>query len=200
MSRWGHLQAIVLVLVIGTCAIEVHARGGRKNATYDGAVDFGSQLLHLDDGCLSVDGTVKSGNFFEDLKRIDAGGQAEYRRAGRIVTEYPESLTTSIRMMGSQCAERLSNSPASIFGGDSYLLTFEVAWKDGMELKPAVLSPVIARCVGSRVATDPANDSTFPAITCEMTVKGKGVPLANHLIVSVFSADGKRLTRLSAAP
>ena len=30
---------------------------------YDGTVDFGAQLIYLDDGCLDLDGTVTSGNF-----------------------------------------------------------------------------------------------------------------------------------------
>jgi hypothetical protein len=199
ISRSRCLQGIFFTLIVGMFAIGAHARG-RKNTTYDGVVDFGAQLLHLDDGCLSVDGTVASGSFFKDLKRIDFGGQPEYRRGDSVVTVYPESLTTSIRIVADQCTAALSNSPLSAFNGDSYSLTFEVEWKDGMHLRPAALSPAVARCLASRVMTDPRKDSTFPAIMCQMTVDSKGVPLDNHLIVSVFSSDGTRLTRLSAAP
>jgi hypothetical protein len=199
MSRHRYLRGILLTLIACALPIGAHARG-RKDATYDGTVDFAAQLLHLDDGCLSVDGTVTSGKFFEDLKRTDTGSQPEYRRGGQVVTEYPESLTTSIRIVGDQCAAALPNSPSAIFNGDSYSLTFEVEWKDGMQLRPAVLSPVVAHCAGSRILTVPSRDFTIPSITCQMTVDSRGVPLVNHLIVSVFSADGKRLTRLSAAP
>jgi hypothetical protein len=31
-------------------------------------------------------------------------------------------------------------------------------------------------------------------------VDSKGVPLGDHLIVSIFAPDGRRLTRLSARP
>lgn len=200
MSRFCCFRAILLLaLLICTFSFAAHARG-RNSSTYDGVVDFGAQLLHLDDGCLSVDGTVTSGNFFEDLKRTDIGGRLEYRKHGRVVTEYPESLTTSIRLMGDRCAAALSNSPSSVFNGDSYSLKFEVEWKHEMQLRPAVLSPVVAHCVGYSSVTVPGKDLTIPSITCQMTVDSKGVPIVDHLIVSIFAGDGKRLTRISAAP
>lgn len=199
MMRRHHLKAILLICVIGTSSIGAHARP-KNISTYDGVVDFGAQLLHLDRGCLSVDGTMTSGNFFDDLKRIDVRGQLEYRKRGRVVTEYPESLTTSIHIAGDRCAAAFSSSPAAIFHGGSYSVNFKVEWKDGMQLRPAVLSPVAAHCVGYSSITTPAGNFALPSIICQMTVDSKDVPLADHLIVSIFTADGKRLTRLSAAP
>jgi hypothetical protein len=199
MSRRLCLRGTLLTLILGMSPIGAHARP-RNAPAYAGVVDFGAQLLHLDDGCLDIHGTVTSGNFFDDLKRIDNGGQLEYRKRGRVVREYPESLTTSIRIAGDQCTAALSSSPSSIFHGDSYSVNFKVEWKDGMQLRPAVLSPVVAHCVGYSSITTPAGNLAIPSIMCQMTVDSKGVPLADHLIVSIFTADGKRLTRLSAAP
>lgn len=196
MSRRRYSGAILLALLFPFAA---HARG-KNSSTYDGVVDFGAQLLHLDDGCLSVDGRVTSGNFFDDLKRTDIGGRLEYRKHGRVVTQYPESLTTSIRIAGDPCVAALSNSPSSVFRGDSYSLKFKVEWKDGMHLRPAVLSPAVAHCVGYSSITGPGGDVAIPSIICQMTVDSKGIPIADHLIVSIFAADGKRLTRISAAP
>jgi hypothetical protein len=173
---------------------------GKNDPIYDGAINFGAQLIYLDDGCLDLDGTVTSGNFFEDLKRIEIGNRFEFRKRGRVLTEYPESLTTSIRIAGDRCAATLLNAPSSIFHGDSYSVKFQVEWKEGMHLRPAALSPVVAHCTGSSRIFIPSQDFTAPLITCQMTVDSKGVPLVDHLIVSVFAADGKRLTRLSARP
>ncbi len=198
MSRYRYLRAILLILVIGTFPIRGGARG-KNDTTYDGAVDFGAQLLHLDDGCLFLNGSVKSGSFFEDLKRIDVGNGFEYRKGGRVVTEYPESLTTSIHIAGDRCAPALSNAPSSIFRDGTYSLQFQAEWKDGMQLRPAVLSPVTAHCVGYSSLAIPSQE-TIPSITCQLTVESKGVSLGDHLIVSIFSADGTRLTRMSARP
>src|ERR1700689_221072 len=146
MSRYRYLGGILLTLVIGLTPAGADA-GGRSNPTYDGVIDFGPQLLQMDDGCLALNGTVTSGSFFEDLKRIETGNRFEFIKGGRVVRDYPESLTTSIRIVG-QCAVTLSNPPPSIFHGDSYSLKFEVEWKDGMQLRPAELSAEAAHCTG----------------------------------------------------
>jgi len=199
MSRY-RVRGILLTLTIAMIPIVARAHS-RNNPTYGGVVNFGAQQLHLKDGCLVIDGTLTSGNFFEDLKRRDNDILPEFTKSGTVVTEYPELLTASIRILGNECAASPSDSPSSIFSGESYSLIFEVAWKNGLQLRPAVLSPVVAHCVGSSTLVNPKESIlTVPSITCQMTVESKGVPLAHHLIVSVFASDGRRLTRLSAAP
>jgi hypothetical protein len=174
--------------------------GGRSSATYHGMIGFGGQQFRLDDGCLAVDGMMASGDFFDNLKRVRSGTGLEYKKSGRVVTQYPESVTASIQILGDQCASASRNSPSMIFGGTSYTLKFQVAWKRGMELRPAVMSPLVAHCIGAPSVRIDGGASTIPSITCQMTVDSQGVPLGDHLIVSVFAADGTRLTRLSVAP
>jgi hypothetical protein len=198
MSRYRYRRGILVLFVLSMFPIGASA-GGRGSSTYDGSIDFGPQLLRMDDGCLALNGTVTSGSFFEDLKRIETGHQFEFTKGGRVVTDYPESLTTSIRIVG-QCAATLPSPPSSVFHGDSYSVRFEVEWKDGMQLRPAELSTDAAHCTAYSSIPIPRQDYTIPSITCQLTVESKGVPLADHLIVSVFAADGKRLTRLSARP
>jgi hypothetical protein len=200
MDRYRrYLKMLLVGSLVAILPVTAHA-GAKNSSIYEDGVSFGSQLLRLDDGCVSVNGTVKSGTFFEGLKRTNRGGRFEYTKQGKVVTEYPESLTTSIRIVGDKCAAELSNSPSAVFKGDSFSVKLAVEWKDGLQLRPASLSSVTARCVGSTSIPIPAQDYTIPSVTCQLTVNGKGVPLADHLIVSVFGADGTRLTRLSAAP
>ena len=94
---------IVLTLVIAMLPVGADARGG-NNPTHYGDVGFASQLLHLEDGCLSLGGTLSSGNFFDDLSRVEVDNHFEYRKSGKVVTEYPESVTTSISIEGSHCS------------------------------------------------------------------------------------------------
>jgi hypothetical protein len=201
MTRNRVLQGILVVVAIGMLAMVSQARSRSKpKPTYDGGVNFGEQLLELQGGCLSVDGTVTSGSFFENVKRNDNGDAPEYTRNGKVVREYPQSLTASIRILGNQCGDVASGADP-IFKGDSYSLTFGVEWKKGLELRPAALSATVAHCVGASVLTNANGDmSTVPSLTCQLTVNSKGVPLGDHLIVSIFSENGKRLTRISAAP
>lgn len=192
MSRFRRPSGVLLswILALAPVGASAHPR------TYDGVIEFGSQLLYLKDGCLSVRGTLTAGSFFADLRRIDVGGQLEYKKRGQIVKEYPESLTASIEI--DQCLAPSPDSTSSLFLGDSHPFKFEVSWKHEMQMRPAVLAPAVAHCARYSPASLLGEDP--PSIHCEMTVASKGVPLADHLIVLIFAADGRRLTRISAAP
>jgi len=98
MRRCRYLRVILLAVKIGLFPAGAPAHT-RNSPTYDGRVAFGSQLLYLDDDCLSVDGTLTAGDFFDHLKRTDMHGQPEYRKRGRIVGTYPESVSVSIRLI-----------------------------------------------------------------------------------------------------
>ncbi len=124
MNRRRALPGILAALLAGLLPVAAQARA-KNTQTYAGVVSFGSQLLYLDEGCLSVDGAIASGSFFENLKRSDSGIQPEYRKGNELVTEYPESLTASIRIIGNQC-NAASGAHSPIFNGDSYSLSFEV--------------------------------------------------------------------------
>jgi hypothetical protein len=192
----------MLAMLIAIALVSVAALAGTKNSsTYDGAINFGSQSIDSRSGCLSVNGTVTSGEFFRELKRRDLGIGSEYRKAGKVVTDYPEKLTASIQILGSQCSTSSGILSSSVFGADSYTVTFQLDWKNGMDMRPAALSPVVASCVGSSALVNTNQEVlTVPALTCQVTVDSKGVPLGDHLIVSLYGADGQRITRISAAP
>jgi hypothetical protein len=199
MDKPRFLHAFLVAVLIGGMTNAAWA-GGKNSSSEQGKVDFGAQELQFADGCVFVDGKLSSGNFFDDFKRRDTRGRFEFKRSGQTVTEYPDSVTTSIRLVGDQCAAALSNSPASIFNGDSFALKFQLEWKHDMQLRPAALTSTVEHCDGYKSIVLPRRDATVPTIVCEMTVDSRGVPLLDHLIVSVFTSDGTRLTRLSAAP
>jgi hypothetical protein len=199
MDKLRFRHAFLVALLIGGIATAARA-GGKNSPSEYGKVDFGAQELQFADGCVFVDGKLTSGNFFDDLKRRDTRGRFEFKRSGQTVTDYPDSVTTSIRLVGDQCATALSNSPAAIFSGDSFALKFQLEWKHDMQLRPAALTSALEHCDGYKSIVLPRRDLTVPTIVCEMTVDSRGVPLSDHLIVSVFTSDGTRLTRLSAAP
>jgi hypothetical protein len=191
--------AIAMLLVIGLFPRTLRA-GGRGNSTYDGTIDFGAQVIEGTAPCLAVDGKIASGAFFDDLKRVKVGGRFEFTKHGRAVTEYPGSLTTSILIVDQPCESELPDLDFSIFHGNTYGLRFEVHWKDGMQLRSAALSPVVARCTSYSGIHAASLELKASSILCQLTVDSQGVSLDNHLIVSIFSTDGKRLTRLSARP
>lgn len=199
MNR-ARLSKLLLALWIATGTAFNAQAGGKASPADFGKVDFGTKELQFSDGCVSIDGQLTSGSFFDGLKRADVRGHIEFRKNGAEVTEYPDSVTTSIRLIANPCAATVSNPPAAIFDGHAYSVKFEVEWKDGVQLRPAKVFSDLARCEGYSSIVLPHADVTIPTLVCQMTVESKGVPLADHLIVTLFAPDGTRLTRLSAAP
>ena len=182
-----------MILLVSIVPIASGARS-RNSQAYNGLVKFGPQIVQMEDGCLWIDGGVSSGTFFRGLKRDDKNSPPEYSNGSSIVVSYPESLTASIRILNDQCVAEDASSP---WTGHSF--TFDVSWKNGVQLTPALLSPGGVHC-DNLSAISETQVVIAPPMECQMTIRSEGVPLINHLIVSVYAADGKRLTRLSAAP
>ncbi len=171
-----------------------------RNFADDEHISFGNQLIQLDGGCVSIRGTIASGDFFDGLTRRDDAGTIEFKKHGKSVTKYPETVTASIRILGAPCAASDSSSPVRIFYDGSYSVGFDLKWKRDMEMRPAALSSAAANCTGYSSITNLAENISEPAVSCDLTVRSQGVPLGDHLIVSIFDSQGRFLTRISAAP
>ena len=184
------LCAFVLLFVSSA-----YVRGG-NHRPHDGIIDFPPQIVELNSGCLWVDGTLASGAFFQGLERKDRGGMFEYSSSGKLLTDYPQSVVASIRFLDDQCVPTSKIARITLDDSSKRTFSFQVEWKTGVQLRPAQLSPTGVHCIGS---SSTGMIPTLP-MTCQITVKSEGTPLSDHLIVSVFGADGTRLTRLSAAP
>jgi hypothetical protein len=198
MRNRPYLLWICIAAGIAMFPLGAHGRG-RNIPTYDGRVEFGAQLLHRDGGCVFVDGSVTSGEFFNELKRISIGDHFEFRHRGKSVAEYPESLAASIRIMGNQCGALAAPTPG-LFAEGTYALKLVAAWKDGVEMKPARISPESVTCTGYNSVTIPDRGFAIPTVTCQLKIQADRIPLSDHLILSIFTEDGAQLTRLSAAP
>jgi hypothetical protein len=198
MNTSGRLLCICTMMAISVLPPGARA-GGRNIPTYEGQVDFGAQLLHRSDDCIFVGGNISSGSFFNHLKRISIGDHFEFRQREKSVVEYPDSLTASIRILGNQCGGA-SAAMSGLLANGTYALKLVAKWKDGLEMTPATISPGSVTCNGYNSVTIPDKGFTIPTVTCQLNVQAKGIPLSDHLIVSIFTEDGTQLTRLSAAP
>jgi hypothetical protein len=174
---------------------------GKHREVYKGEILFSPQVLRVDDGCIAFGGAVTSGDYFRDFERIENGNNIEFRKHGQLITEYPESLTLSIRIAGSRCDESSWDLAPSFFqNGSAEALKFQGEWKEGMRLRPVEGLTVVSHSRKSSSIHFPDRDLTTYAVEYHIDVNSKGVPLSNHLIISVLTPDGKRLVRLSAAP
>ena len=194
-SRTARMVRILLIILFVAQTPFPIGASGINQKTYDGAVHFPAQIIEFNRGCLWIDGTLTSGNFFKGLKRINHDGAAEYTNNGKPLTNYPAFVTASIRFLDDQCASPQSDSRFSFSKENIQSLTFQILWKSETDLRPAPLASDGIRCRTS------SNGTAAPASpSCEIMVKSDGVPLSDHLVVAVFGIDGNRLVRLSAAP
>ena len=198
-SAWPRVlcRYSLVLLILGMFPIEGVA-GDKSKSAQDGTIDFGAQYGRLDGGCIGFSGVVSSGTFFNHLKRTGTDGHVEFTKDNRMVTEYPESLRVEIRIAGGPCGPGHPELRPSILAVDADPLRFRVEWKEGMQLKPAIQGPIAVHCSYSPGSPWPGFGLTVK--TCQMAVDGKGVPLVDHLIVSLLTANGTTLVRLSAAP
>jgi hypothetical protein len=182
------LCALPVLFLVSTCV-----RGGSRRS-YDGIVRFPPQIVQLNSGCIWIDGTLTAGRFFQGLARKDRDGVFEFTHGGELLTDYPQAVVASIRILDDQCVSTSSPHRFSLASSDRRSFWFRAAWKTGLQLRPASLSSSVD-CIGSS-----GRPTIAPPMTCQMTVESQGTPLSDHLIVSIFGPDGKRLSRLSAAP
>jgi hypothetical protein len=197
MRSLRYLLTLCLIVSLGTCPN--NAVAARTPEMYHGAVNFGPQVVPLAGSCLWVDGGMTSGSFFDGLERRQSGTSSEYRKGSDVIREYPESVTVAVRFLN-QCAKPMSDSDFADFADLAGRMVFRVDWKAGLQVTPAVLSPIAAGCIRSMQSVVGNAPLPIPSVTCHISIPSKGIPLENHLIVSVFSRSGARLTRLSAAP
>ena len=183
------LVCTLLVLFLACACV----KGGSRRSS-DGILRFPPQIVQLNKGCIWIDGTLTAGRFFQGLARKDRDGVFEFTQGGELLTDYPQTVVASIRILDDQCVSTSVPYSLSLAGGNRRPFSFKVAWKAGLQLRPAALSAGVD-CVGSS-----GRPTIALPMTCQMAVKSQGTPLSDHLIVSVFGADGERLSRLSAAP
>ena len=189
------VRLMLAVLVLGPIMLPAPALAG-GHETYKGAVAFAPQIVQLPGGCLWVDGTLSSGNFFDGLERKDRSGLFQYTHDGTVLTNYPDSVNASIRILDDQCVPDPSDAGQVVSNDRPSSFTFNLAWKTDLQLRSVAISASDISCVGRSGKGMP---SALP-MTCSITVKSKGIPLSDHLIVSVLGSGGARLARLSAAP
>ena len=216
MTNKTAIRVFVCICVFGLIGFRTNAGGGIEQP-HNGVVDFPPQIVQIKSGCLWIDGTLASGHFFDGLRRKQLDGLPQYTSGGKVLMVYPESVVASIRILNDQCVPDSADSQSSmvrdgalsaiantagspIADGETRQLTFQIAWKDGLQLTPILLSPVDVHCKGSSSEQSLAQSMPAPPMTCQITIKSAGIPLSDHLVVSVFGPTGERLTRLSAAP
>ena len=179
--------AVCLLLAPVARAQSSEGNTGRMHE-YRDDVALSTGQIRAGDVCVNFIPVLQSLGFFNGLERIDTPQGSEYRRNSQVVDFFPDYLTLEINIRIEVCDANIytpAKTPDIIRG-----MQFRVQWKRGLYLRP-VANVSIER---KTLQMEEGDNRMLYVIK----VRDHSVPLSDHLILSVISASGKIMSRMSA--
>jgi hypothetical protein len=155
---------------------------------YKDDVTLSTGQIRAGDVCVNFIPVLQSLGFFNGLERIDTPQGSEFLRNSHPVDFFPDYLTIEINVRIEVCDADMytpAKTPDIIKG-----IQFRVQWKRGLYLRP-VANVTIER---KPLQMEEGDNQMLYVIK----VRDHNVPLSDHLILSVISANGKIMSRMSA--
>jgi hypothetical protein len=192
-TRWGVLLLLSLLVV----CLPLGAAGDNDKRTFGKYILAGVETIPVDYGCIDLVSWMSAKSFFEGMEWSSTPQGVVFSRDGKPVTEFPETLTLTMRPLFFWCSspEPLDSTPLSpvpLNIGSMKASQFDLFWKRGEEMKPVV---------GYTVKTIPPtyfSESKAEQWTYEFKLPAKDVPLTDALVVVFKSRDKKPLFRIGA--
>ena len=182
-------------MVSAFCLAFIHAKDRTYVYKYGEVMSSSLSRAKLGDVCFSLFASMDAGDFFKGLeyrKKTANHFASEFRKNGQIVSVFPEELQIGIGFQTVPCTgtKQPELSPAQV---DDLLrsIDLQVSWKSGLEYRSAKL-------VGPPVLL--AKPVTIQKVVGEMYtlhVRARGVPITDHLVVSVLDPDKRVLTHVT---
>jgi len=187
------IRPIALSVAAACLLLAPNARAQSEGLTgkmheYKDDVALSTGQIRSDDVCVNFIPVMQSLGFFNGLERIDTPQGSEFRRNSQAVDYFPDYLTIEINIRIEVCDANIytpAKTPDVIKG-----IQFRVQWKRGLYLRPA---PNVT--IERKPLQMEEGDNRLLYV---IKVRDHNVPLTDHLILSVISANGKILSRMSA--
>jgi len=197
---------LLTALAAAACSCAAPRAAAHEKQTiwnYDGGVFFETDGSLSASICFRVAGRVTSGEFFDDLRRIDDKGvDTVFRRGKEAVTHFPDQLLLHFTLFDFPCGSQLK-----VTGSRTYLtratvseLRLSLFWKRGVELRPITDFKPVGFSVRpifpyNAEATDlPEKLEWF----YELAVPSAGVPLTDSLVLIIRDPEGHVAARAAA--
>jgi len=179
--------AVCLLLAPVARAQSPEGNAGRMHE-YRDDVALSTGQIRTGDVCVNFIPVLQSLGFFNGLERIDTPQGSEFRRNSQAVDFFPDYLTLEVTIRIEVCDANIytpAKTPDIIRG-----MQFRVEWKRGLNLRP-VANVSIER---KTLQMEEGDNRMLYVIK----LRDHSVPLSDHLILSVISASGKIMSRMSA--
>ena len=170
--------------------------------SYDGGVFFETDGSLPNGACFRIHGRMSSGDFFDDLKRIDTDRLTTFQRGAETVTKFPNSVNVlfSIRDF---CPAEVPQMGTRPFLTQKIVddLLLSIYWKHGVDLTPVQG----AKEIGARVDRIQPYAASLAAElprryewSYELEVPSAGVSLMDSLAFVFRTPDGRIAARVAA--
>jgi len=153
--------------------------------------------------CMRISGDITAPDFFTGLTRIGTPDGFEFRRGKEFVTEFPQELTLHLQIRDFPCMGSFEAAAPRRFLTQQIVgaLALHFYWKRGFALRPL---KNVTRTKATALPLAPiSNQDTGDPVErfvwrFEFAVPSAGVPLTDHLVIVLRTAEGKLVARVSA--
>jgi len=155
---------------------------------YTESVKLSTGEVRRGDICVTFEPRMESGTFFDGLERIDLDSGVQFRKDSSSVFNFPSYLKIDIHVSVHVCDSNLytpARSPDFMKG-----MKFRAQWKRNLDLRP------VANITLENVPLSLEEGDN--RLLFVLRIRDEDVPLTDHLIISVLTAQGKLLSRMSA--
>lgn len=180
-----------LLVLAGTSHVQEFAE-----RTSIGQVSMSADVFRFAGACWSLMGTFGHEDYFANLRVQKSREETKYLKRGKEVNNFPDQTDITLYLETAPCAHDKESSILTDVSPEQAIesVKFKVAWKRDEYLRPAKINSFH---IDKQFAI---TNQSFPARKvwkAALSVESLGVPLSDHLIVSMMSKDGVRLARIS---
>jgi hypothetical protein len=182
----------VVALLVATSP----SAGQAKKSTYSRVVSIDHMIVHERSRCAAFASFINSDDFFDGLEATETASGRTFRRRGKEVTVFPDSLSVEINSSLSDCSI-IPPMPAAASVTAAFMsgLIFKTWWKTGF--KERQVDVISFKAMPPQAEVWSESEPISPVWTFTMKIASKGVPLTDHLIVEIYSKDGAFLGRMA---
>jgi hypothetical protein len=155
-----------------------------------------ADFSEVDGAFIVIRGVLGPGSFFKNLQCVDSAENTVFMNdAGEALT-FPDRVTITLFIIGPVPLSEFAQ-PKKLDAEYMLGLRFSATWKRGVKMRPVNAFRELT------VSESQSLDFAVPlnARQCwiyEFAVEDTDIPLTDHLILSIFSPENKRLARLSS--
>jgi hypothetical protein len=155
-----------------------------------------ADFSEVDSGFIVFRGVLGPGSFFKNLQCVDSAENTVFINDAVETLTFPDRVTITLFIIGPVPLSEFAQ-PKRLDAEYMLGLRFSANWKRGVKMHPVQAF----RELTASESQPPDFAVPLNARQCwiyEFAVEDTNVPLTDHLILCIFSAENKRLARLSA--